>query len=121
MALHSHDIECDSKVCFLLQLPRLSFYFYTFRAYGCVVACSCRPYRFISLLIGINYVQSDIGSDISSIFSGLSISSSVSSAVRSNSSIRSGISNYRFEHNRRYHAYRDGNWVMPNDQVGLRD
>lgn len=63
-------------------------------------------------------MQSNTGSDTSSIFSGLSKSSSVSSAVRSNSSIRSRISNYRFEHNRRYHAYRDGNWVMPNDQVG---
>lgn len=42
-----------------------------------------------------------------------STSSSCTSAQRSNTS---SASNYRFEHNRRYHAYRDGNYLVPNDQ-----
>ncbi|PUU81285.1 S-adenosyl-L-methionine-dependent methyltransferase [Tuber borchii] len=47
---------------------------------------------------------------------GSSIASSMSSAVRSNSSILSNVGNYKFEHDRRYHSYREGNWVLPNDQ-----
>ncbi|RPB08023.1 S-adenosyl-L-methionine-dependent methyltransferase [Morchella conica CCBAS932] len=42
-----------------------------------------------------------------------STSSSRTSAARSGAS---SASNYRFEHNRRYHAYRDGHYLVPNDQ-----
>jgi hypothetical protein len=64
--------------------------------------------------------QSEYQSDDElSIFSDVSASSSLSSVVRSNSSVFSSVSNYRYEHDRRYHSYRDGKWVLPNDQVRL--
>lgn len=41
------------------------------------------------------------------------------SIVTDTTSIKSSILNYRFEHGRRYHAYKEGSYLYPNDEQAL--
>lgn len=34
-------------------------------------------------------------------------------------SLDSSVTNYKYEHGRRYHAYQDGKYVLPNDEAEI--
>ncbi|CCX16256.1 Similar to Demethylmenaquinone methyltransferase; acc. no. Q9RRT0 [Pyronema omphalodes CBS 100304] len=73
-----------------------------------ILSSPSKEYYFSNDVMDINNSSDD---DSDSIFS-IQTSSSASSFTRTNSH----LANYRYENNRRYQSYREGNWLLPNDE-----